>query len=214
MATVSKVIASPGMQALVDIAGQRLLIDCYTPVDLTEKFSDDEITSSKGLAENLHQGFLVEYTGQDLPVNPNAQVISELRHNQDQHIQVMYTQATSVGSPVVTDPKQITTEFSQELVDKVAQNKAKILLDDSTLVDKVSNAYDDVDKDPVERRTALTPDEMTMRVSMDIPPSEFAKAQAASAVKANALRAATNPVPPASTPAETPAETPNIDNTK
>jgi len=188
---ISKVVAAPGYQTLLEIGGSKIVITSFVVVDLTEMFSEDAIDKCAGLTESIKQGYLVEYTDQPLPSDPNAQHIAELRYAAAQHIQTNYSQKGSdlnKNTQIVTDPAAMTEDFKQNLLDQVEKSKAEITAVNNSLLSGTSDAYADVDRDPVARKTPLNNDELTMKVSMDISADKFMAKQKADAILLDEMR--------------------------
>ena len=188
---ISKIVAAPGYQVLLEIGGSKIVVTSFVAVDLTEMFSEEAIEKCSGIAASLHAGYLVEYTDQVLPSDPNAQHIAELRYAAAQHIQTNYSQKGSVlngNTQIVTDPTAMTEEFKQNLLDQVEKSKAEITATNNSFLSGTSDAYADVDRDPVERKNPLNNDELVMKVSMDIPADKFIAKQRADAVRLDEMR--------------------------
>ncbi|MCK4359236.1 MAG: hypothetical protein KAW92_10950 [Candidatus Cloacimonetes bacterium] len=76
---LSKVVAAPGISALVDIGNRGLQITQFKPVDLSKLFTEEEIQTSKSLKESMRMGWIVPYVGQKLPKkNPSKIVIPNM----------------------------------------------------------------------------------------------------------------------------------------
>ena len=186
MQNVKKVVAAPGYQVLLEISGRKIVVSAFNAVDLAEMFSEEDLNKCAGLIDSLNHGYLLEYTDQSLPSDPNEQYISELRFQAAQHIQTNYKQAGSnldKRTQMVTSPDEMTDEFKQDLLDRVEKSKAEILNTAESLLDHVKNdAYVDIDREPKERGNPLTANELTMKVSMDIPVEKFVAKQEADAI--------------------------------
>ena len=72
---LSKVVAAPGISALVDIGNRGLQITQFKPVDLSKSFTEEEIQTSESLKESMKKGWVVSYTGQKLPKKNTSKIV-------------------------------------------------------------------------------------------------------------------------------------------
>lgn len=72
---LSMVVAAPGISALVDIGNRGLQITQFKPVDLSKLFTEEEIQTSKSLEESMKKGWVVPYTGQELPKKNLSKIV-------------------------------------------------------------------------------------------------------------------------------------------
>lgn len=169
------VVAKEGYSVLLNINGQTLDIDSYCPVNLSKIFSERVIEQSTSLAAHLREGHLIYYEGQELPENSNESSVNKLRQSEAKHIEVQFKQAardatrTHMELETRTDLNEATRKRIQEQVQK---GKDEILQTDQ----QVEQAVHDVNV-PVESQTAMTPDELSLKVSMDVNPDTFKQKQ-------------------------------------
>lgn len=72
---LSMVVAAPGYSALVDIGNRGLQITQFKPVDLSKLFNEEEIQTSESLKESMRMGWVVPYTGQELPKKNTSKIV-------------------------------------------------------------------------------------------------------------------------------------------
>lgn len=181
------VVAREGYSVLLDVDSRMFDIDCHKAINLSDMFSADILDRCASLSAHLKDGNLVLFDGStELSEDITASAtITPLREETAEHITAQYQQAerdsNRTNMELVTRAN-ITEDMRKHIQAQVQAGKDKILQADQKLLAKAkavqtSNA---VDTRPKDRQTAMTPAELTMKVSMDISPKAFAEKQAAS----------------------------------
>ena len=175
------VVARRGYSALVNFGVQTLDIDCYNPVNLSDMFSEDVIKECTSLNSHLAAGNLIYYEeGQELPEDPNAKYIKKLRQDAAKHLEAQYEQkeqgdTANMSLETITNVDKHMQDHIQE---QVAKNREAIIQKDQAILKK-GVITENVDSVPKERKTAMTEDELLMKVSMDVDPKDFVAKQQA-----------------------------------
>lgn len=180
------VIAREGYSVLLEVDGQIFDIDCYESVNLSNMFSVDVLERCSSLSTHLKDGNLIFFEeGGKLPQNAAAPVkIKTLREEATEHITAQYKQAEKDSSRtnMELETRADITDATRAYIQKQIQdNKKQILQKDKKLLSKVNP-----DTQPKERRDAMTPEELTMKVSMDVSPDTFTQKQTESTEKLEA----------------------------
>lgn len=190
------VVAREGYSVLLDIDGRTLDISCHDAINLSSIFSADIIDRCSSLATHLRDGNLIFFKkGTELSKDTVASTeIKPLREEAEQHITSQYEQAAKDARRTDVEIKtraNITAETSKHIQKQVQEGKKEILQVDQKL-EKVVNTVRNIDDLPKERQNAMTPVELSMKVSMDVSPEMFDKKQAAFSEKLVASEEADN----------------------
>jgi len=175
------VVAREGYTVLLNINEQTLDIDCYNPVNLSKMFSGDAIERCTSLEMHLQEGNLIYYENQELPKNPDKARVDVLRQANAKHIQAQYDQT---ARNVVRTDMELETQTNIDdamrvgIQEQVQAGKAKILQTGQKRAQRAEQSVREVDV-PLEKRNAMTPDELNLKVSMDVSPDEFMQKQKA-----------------------------------
>ena len=189
------VVAREGYSALLEIDGRMFDINCHEAVNLSKIFPIDVLEKCSSLATHLENGNLVFFE-QDtvLPEDTTAsRKIKPLREGTAAHITLQYDQTERDANRTNMELEtraNITEETRKHIQSQVQAGKEEILQTDKkflkTIVKTVQTA-DGVVSPAKERQDAMTPEELTMPVSMDVSPEVFAANQAASGAKRVAI---------------------------
>lgn len=192
------VVAREGYAVLLEVDGRMFDIDCHEAVNLSNMFSVDVLERCSSLSTHLKDGNLVLFEdGTELSKDATASVeIKPLREETTQHITSQYDQVerdVNRTNIELETRANITEETRKHIQEQVQASKKEILQPDEKLLKKTIKAVqttNEVASPPKERQNAMTVKELTMKVSMDISPEEFAKKQKASKNKLEAAEEA------------------------
>ncbi|KKL23249.1 hypothetical protein LCGC14_2427280 [marine sediment metagenome] len=181
------VVARKGYSVLLEIEGRMFDIDCHEAINLSDIFSADVLERCSSLATHLKDGNLVVFTsGTVLSKDATTPVeIVTLREETAQHITSQYDQAerdVNRTNMELETRANITEETRKHIQEQVQIGRKKILQVDQKFMPetKAAQTVKEVDSSSKARQTAMTAEELTMKVSMDISPEDFAKKQVAS----------------------------------
>lgn len=188
------VVAREGYSVLLEIDGRMLDIDCHETINLSNIFPPEIIDRCASLSAHLKDGNLVLFEKGITKLSEDATAsveIAPLREETAEHITSQYDQAErdSDRTNIELETRaNITDNTRKHIQEQVQAGKKKILQTDQKLMAKakVVQTANEVASQPKERQNAMTSDELTMKVSMDISPEAFAKKQAASKEKLEA----------------------------
>jgi hypothetical protein len=180
------VVARNGYQVLLNVGPHNLTIDCYTPVNLSELFPEEQLQKSSSLRAHLSQGNLIFYSdGQELPKNLHEISIKPMREVEETKIETTYKQSqqTAAAHVRIETTNDIDDDFRETLQEKVAANRETILNTDKKILDK-SAAKDNVVSTsdigtPLSQRGEMSASELRRTVTMDIDPADFKARQMA-----------------------------------
>lgn len=183
------VVARKGYSVLLEVDGRMFDIDCYEPVNLSNIFPADILERCSSLSTHLKDGNLILFEEDTkLPQNAVAPAgIKPLREETAEHITAQYTQSERDSNRTNVELETragITDETREYIQDQVQANKTLILQKDKKLLSKINPKDSDIQ--PKERQHAMTPEELTMKVSMDVNPDTFAQKQVESTEKLDA----------------------------
>ena len=177
------VVARNGYQCLVNIGPQNFTVDCYTPVNLSDHFSSDQLNGSPSLRAHLAQGNLILYGGQDLPKNLYDVSIEPMRQVEETKIETTYKQVpqTSAVNFNMETTDNIDDNLRDDIQKKVTENRNSILNTDKKILKKVPVdnhivSTSDVGA-PLAQRGEMTTGELQRTVTMDIDPKDFRSRQ-------------------------------------
>ena len=180
------VVAREGYSVLLEIDKQMFDINCHEAVNLSKMFPADVLERCSSLSTHLKDGNLVFFEeGTELLEDTTASVeIKPLRKETAEHITSQYdqTERDAHRTNMELETRANITEETRKLIQaQVQEGKEKILQTDKKLIRTVDMAQtaDEVVSPTKERRDAMTSEELTMRVSMDVSPETFAEKQAA-----------------------------------
>lgn len=189
------VVAREGYSALLEIEGRIFDINCHEEVNLSKIFSANVLEKCPSLETHLKNGNLIFFKqGDTLPKGTTSVKIESLHERTAEHIISQYNQAerdvnrTNIEMETRANITEDTREYLREQVQK---NKKKILQTDKKLLTKTVKTTQTADGvvSPVKKRQdKMTPEELTMIVSMDVSPEAFAEKQVASEAKRVATR--------------------------
>lgn len=183
------VVAHEGYSVILNIGGDCLTIDAFTPVNLSEMYDDSLLRNCGSLQAHLREGNLVKYVGQQLPKNPNKQKIDTLRQSTAQHIRAQYSQsARDTSHPtmqVETSAVNVNADSEKSLQDQVAESRRRVE------VRAVKNRREASQRDATNADTdaptpSLDPEKPSvtdakklgnLKVSMDVPVEDFVAKQ-------------------------------------
>ena len=182
------VVARKGYSALLNVDGRMFDVDCHEAINLSNIFSADVLERCSSLSTHLASGNLVYFEqGTVLSKDVTASVeIKPLREEAAQHIISQYDQAerdVKRTNMELETRANISEETRNHIQERVQEGKKEILQTDRKFLTKTIKAVqttNEVVSPPKDRQNAMTVNELTMKVSMDISPAEFAKKQAAS----------------------------------
>ncbi|MEA3342182.1 MAG: hypothetical protein U9R15_19630 [Chloroflexota bacterium] len=180
------VTAREGYSVLLDIEKNTFDIDCHHTVNLSNMFSADALNRCSSLSAHLKDGNLIRVEedailSEDVSMTPAK--ITPLREETAEHITSQYDQAARDSNRTnieLETRSNITDETRKQIQAQVQAGKEKILQTDQKLMKKAKavQTSNEVSSQPKERQTAMTSNELTMKVNMDISPEAFAKKQA------------------------------------
>jgi hypothetical protein len=177
------VVARTGYSVLLEVDGRMLSIDCYSPVNLSNIFSADILEKCSSLSAHLKDGNLIFFedgvTGLSKDVTAPVKIKS-LREETAQHILSQYDQAerdakrTNIELETRANIEDNTRKYIQE---QVQENKEAILRRDRKFLVKTAQTADDIDAFSAARQNAMTMEELSMKISMDVTQEEFVRKQ-------------------------------------
>lgn len=184
------VVAREGYSVLLEIDGRMFDINCHEAVNLSKIFSADVLEKCSSLDTHLKNGNLIFFEqGDTLPEGTTSVKIEPLHERSAEHIISQYNQAerdakrTNIEMETRANITEDTREYLQAQVQK---SKEEILQTDKKLLTKTVKTTQTADGvvSPVKKRQdTMTPEELTMEVSMDVSPEVFAEKQAAFGAK-------------------------------
>jgi len=185
------VTAREGYSVLLEIDGRMFDIDCHESINLSEIFSADILEKCSSLNTHLKDGNLItlkEVIKLSVDVTAAAE-IKPLREETAQHITSQYDQAEKDVNRTNIELEtraNITKNTREHIQERVQASKKDILATDQKILVKTVQTTNNVDATPTERKNAMTAEELTLGVTMDISASEFADKQAKSKAKLDA----------------------------
>lgn len=192
------VVAREGYSVLLEVDGRMFDIDCYESVNLSNIFPADVLERCSSLSTHLKDGNLILFEeGTKLSKDATASVeIKPLREEAAQHIILQYDQTerdVSRANMELETRANITEGTRKHIQEQVQAGKEEILQIDKKFLKNTVKAVqttNEVATPPKARQDAMTPKELTMKVSMDVSPEEFTKKQAVSKEKFEATEEA------------------------
>ena len=182
------VVAREGYAVLLDIAGQTFDIDCHVPINLSSMFSAEVLDTCASLSSHLRDGNLV-CVDSDARLSEDTNTVPKinlLREETAQHITSQYEQSERDVCRTNTELEtraNITAATRKHIHDQVQQSKEQLLQADKKLLKKAVPTPADTEIVPKERQSAMAPNELTMKVSMDVDPATFTASQEAAKVR-------------------------------
>lgn len=181
------VVAREGYSVLLEIDKQMFDINCHKAVNLSKMFPVDVLERCSSLSAHLKEGNLILFEeGTELPKDVVASVkIKLLREETAEHITSQYDQTEKDASRTNMELEtraNITEETRKLIQSQVQVGKEKILQTDKKLtktIEMAQNTTDEVVSSTKDRQDAMTSEELTMKVSMDVSPEQFAAKQVA-----------------------------------
>ncbi|MCK4826881.1 hypothetical protein KA005_64695 [bacterium] len=184
------VVAREGYSVLLEIDGRMFDIDCHEVINLSEMFPIDVLEKCSSLSIHLKDGNLVLFEpGIELSEDTVSIEIKPLREETAEHITSQYDQVekdVNRTNMELETRANITEDTRKHIQAQVQASKEKILQSNEKLL---ANAIEtirttnEVANSPKERQNAMTPEELAMKVSMDISPETFAEKQVALGAK-------------------------------
>ena len=192
------VVAREGYSVLLEINGRVFDINCHEAVNLSKIFPVDVLKRCSSLDAHLENGNLVFFEqGTKLSKDTTASIkIKPLREGTAEHITSQYDQTERDVNRTNIEMEtraNITEDTREHIQAQVQAGKEKILQTDKKLLKKTVKAVQTIGalvSSPKERQDVMTPEELTLKVSMDVSPEVFAKKQAASGAKLEATKEA------------------------
>jgi len=179
------VIARKGYAVLLQIDGKTYDIDSYTPVNLSNMYSAETLEKSQSLAAHLKAGNLVFFEkGTKLSKDPTAiSKIKPLREERAEHITAQYDQAARDSNRTNIELEtraNITKETSDYIQEQVKAERDALMNKRKEHIERVVSSMKTTENKMAQRQNAMTPNELMMKVSMDVTPEKFAEKQAIS----------------------------------
>lgn len=180
------VVAREGYSVLLEIDNRIFDIDCHKAINLSNIFSEDVLEKCSSLSTHLKDGNLILFK-EDIKLSKDvtaSAVIKPLREETAEHITSQYDQAerdVKRTNMELETRANITEETRKHIQEQVQIGKEKILQTDrKLLMKKVNRTTNEVVDPPKNSQRAMTAEELTLNVSMDVSPEEFARTQAIS----------------------------------
>ena len=179
------VVAREGYSVLLEVDERTFDIDCHEPVNLSNIFPEDTLKKCSSLSTHLKDGNLVLFkagTKLSKDVTVSAE-IKPLREEKVQHITAQYEQTerdVNRTNIELETRSNITEETRKHIQEQVQAGKKEILNTDKKFLQKTVQTTKEAITPPKARQNAMTVEELTMKVSMDVSPEEFTKKQAVS----------------------------------
>lgn len=185
------VVAREGYTVLLEIGGRTFDIDCHEAINLSSIFPADVLERCSSLSTHLRLGNLVYFKeGTKLSEDVTATVeIKPLREETAQHITSQIDQAEKDVNRTNMELKtraDITEATRKHIQKQVQESKKEILDTDQKILKKTVQTVDEAVAPIAERKHAMTPKELTMKVTMDVSTEDFAKRQKALKVEHDA----------------------------
>ncbi len=173
------VIARQGYTVLLNVGTHNLTIDNYTPVNLSNLFSEEQLKNCASLRAHKEDGNLIDYAGEPLLKDPYAVEIKPLVEAASTKIEAKYSQKTQTAAKhmQVETEVEVDEAMKQNIQARVKASKEEILAKDNKLLTKEANVIDAGARP--QHLVAMTPEKLQMNVTMDVDLEEFKNRQKA-----------------------------------